>query len=757
MNDITILMYLNGNNELEPEIWHACSLILEMEQNKNICIVIQISRQSNEITNQIRKNYKPAFSQEWIGTRRYIINNGQVTFTQLDNLNMADSSTLYHFIVWAQQNFQSSKYCLILGGHVYQFVGISPDFNQDQPYIMGIPELAVSLQESYNTTKKIIDILILDTCYASTFEVLCEFGRYQAPSVQNILTYIGGGPAEGLPYTNLINLFATSYNSLMSNEQLIIKIINYFDDYNFPFPLIGLKINHNLLEKCKLHFSVIAYEYLSNKPFYKELKTPYELLSINSTYSWYRDLKIIHKISKEMIISSSKTPLYNSGNLPIHVLYTYIPDEDRRNLYSRLYFACKNDWANLLCDYPLNKTVSEIQPKLSALPMTHTLLQSFITNANKSFTLDKQISIKNQLIAKKSWNLIKYTNKIKLQNRISIAYILPLPNQTSDIKMLLQQMEQLKLRGHRIFVIYKTDKPKKELSFDWINMNVDKHVIISPNEPYSVYLLQCDVIISGFLTQLPELTNIGKPIIYWEQGHEGLFDDTPYNYSKEEINTLLEYCYKSPCQIFSVSNFVANTIKNKFGVETKLLLNGINTTLYHPGKEKEKNLILLIGDPFLKFKGFSIAISALNIAWKLGYDFHVIWVCQTQPNVSNILFPIEYIVNATEDKIAELYRKAEIFVFSSWNEGFCMRPLEAMASGTAVVCTRCGGIDDYIINKFNALTVEPGDVKTLAAYIILLLKNSTLRDSLVKNAIKTSIRFDYKNVIDYLENIISSC
>jgi glycosyltransferase involved in cell wall biosynthesis len=74
------------------------------------------------------------------------------------------------------------------------------------------------------------------------------------------------------------------------------------------------------------------------------------------------------------------------------------------------------------------------------------------------------------------------------------------------------------------------------------------------------------------------------------------------------------------------------------------------------------------------------------------------------------------------------YHSASIFVLpTSWAEGFPTVIAEAMDAGLAIVTTRIRGAADYLVEGENALFVEPGEVKSLAAAMTTLLGDPDLR------------------------------
>ncbi len=745
MEQLVVLFYLNGNNELEPEIWNSFLKLSSVACSSNMTLLAQVARQKPEMTELMRIGYKSYFFEEqWSGIKRYIIKDKQYIQIPTNEItNMASPQTLLDFIKWAQMSYPADKYILLLSGHAYQFVGISPDFSCDKPYLLGYPELSYAIWKAQEYTKKQINLLILDTCYASTFETLYELVRYPLPAAEYMMTYIGSGPLAGLPYDLLIQSIRDSINSSEINIITIFEnIIDALPKKKFMAPIICVKLEKKWLQSCKQEVHDMACQYMEEHHEHNKL-TPYEVITADNNYPWHSHIQKFHHLAEKIIIAKSKNKFYDNAILPIHIMYKKIPDIERKTLYRRLAFCQNNDWCRLVCEKENEENINEIENDfMQPLAISKNVLQSFLSNMNQHVSLEQQFQVTNRLVQIKKWNFAE-------QKKLKIAYILPHCHLTGGMKMLLQQMRLLKSRGYTIYAVFRSDESVK---IEWSRLEADKQIVMPNNGKFADYLPECDVIVAGWFDQLPELTKLDIPVLYWEQGHESLFGDIPERYSPDLLYQYMDLCYKTPCYIYSVSKYVSKVIKSKFGVQTKLLTNCIDTNIYYPDKQKEDDLILLVGNPYLQFKGFSIAITALNIVWKLGYKFRVKWACQNEPITKNILFPIETVNKPEQTELAKLYRKAAIHLFSSWYEGFGMPPLEAMASGTAVICTDCGGINEYIINGYNALVVPPGDIEEMAAHVILLLKNISLRNQLEENALETAQKFDCRKKINELEH-----
>jgi len=101
-------------------------------------------------------------------------------------------------------------------------------------------------------------------------------------------------------------------------------------------------------------------------------------------------------------------------------------------------------------------------------------------------------------------------------------------------------------------------------------------------------------------------------------------------------------------------------------------------------------------------------------------------------------------------EMPEIYRRHDVFVSASSQEGMSNAMLEAMASGLPIVTTRCEGLDELITD--NGLVVEEATVESLCEAIGALVKDRAKCETMAAAARKQAERFTWGAVAErYLE------
>lgn len=182
-------------------------------------------------------------------------------------------------------------------------------------------------------------------------------------------------------------------------------------------------------------------------------------------------------------------------------------------------------------------------------------------------------------------------------------------------------------------------------------------------------------------------------------------------------------------------------LKDNMNIDSKLLIGGVNTEMFYPvnvKKNSNKVRILHSGD-LRDRKGTKSILKALEIVKMMESEI-------TVDTYSGKGIP--------QEKMAEKYSSADIFVEGSWQAGWNNPVVEAMACKVPVVCTDIGGVQDFAFHEKTALVVPPKDSEAMANAILMLIRDPRLRETLKENAYKCVTKFDWDNCTAKLEKIL---
>ncbi len=121
--------------------------------------------------------------------------------------------------------------------------------------------------------------------------------------------------------------------------------------------------------------------------------------------------------------------------------------------------------------------------------------------------------------------------------------------------------------------------------------------------------------------------------------------------------------------------------------------------------------------------------------WYYDHIFHAV---EKLGLTSDVLFPGFVSV----DLLPSWYAAAEAFVYPSLFEGFGLPVLEAMASGTPVICSQAPGVSEVAGDA--AVTFAPHDEDALVAALHLVIGQPVLRHALAQRGLARAAHFSWR-------------
>jgi glycosyltransferase involved in cell wall biosynthesis len=102
----------------------------------------------------------------------------------------------------------------------------------------------------------------------------------------------------------------------------------------------------------------------------------------------------------------------------------------------------------------------------------------------------------------------------------------------------------------------------------------------------------------------------------------------------------------------------------------------------------------------------------------------------------------------------ELFAAIDVVVVPSWDEGFSLVTIEAMAAKRPVIASNIGGIAQIVSDNSTGLLFAPRDIRSLTEKLIWLLSDAPLRERLAIQAQKdVCTRFGREQIIDRIESL----
>jgi glycosyltransferase involved in cell wall biosynthesis len=109
------------------------------------------------------------------------------------------------------------------------------------------------------------------------------------------------------------------------------------------------------------------------------------------------------------------------------------------------------------------------------------------------------------------------------------------------------------------------------------------------------------------------------------------------------------------------------------------------------------------------------------------------------------------------NRMPEIYRRHDLYISASAQEGMSNAMLEAMASGLPIVTTRCEGVDELIAD--NGLVVDEASPEALVRAIAGFVGDRPRLQSMSAAARKRAERFTWRSVaeryLDLYERIVT--
>jgi glycosyltransferase involved in cell wall biosynthesis len=255
--------------------------------------------------------------------------------------------------------------------------------------------------------------------------------------------------------------------------------------------------------------------------------------------------------------------------------------------------------------------------------------------------------------------------------------------------------------------------------------------------------------------------------------HDVLFETHPQFFTRFFVlrsRWLMRLAARNADHVFTVSEFCKTEISRLYGVSKSnitVIHNAADFNRFQPGDAGiehvqargliSKGYILSVGrlEPRKNHQRLveayaQLGPNALPLVLVGQRDFHFAGVFDAIER-HQLQDRVKILENVSDVELPALYRHAQIFAYPAFAEGFGMPPLEAMASGTAVISSNTTAIPEVVDSA--GLLIDPHDVNALACALKTLMNSTEQCTRLAQAGLSRARVFSWQKSAQQMLNI----
>lgn len=213
---------------------------------------------------------------------------------------------------------------------------------------------------------------------------------------------------------------------------------------------------------------------------------------------------------------------------------------------------------------------------------------------------------------------------------------------------------------------------------------------------------------------------------------------------------LSHYIYKHASTVFTVSDYFTNMVNQVTGkdiahtIRPMIPYTDVDVVVGRKYVQREEFNILYLGR-IAADKGLAELMQASKQLHDKGYKFKlkVVGNGEFSPQLAQMVTDLDLqdFVSLEgpvydNDKKADYYKKADLYVLPTYHEGFPRTLYEAMIFGTPIITTFVGGIPALMKNKENCLEIKPRSKDSIEDAMAYAMNHYEVMGEMAKNATK---------------------
>jgi len=315
-----------------------------------------------------------------------------------------------------------------------------------------------------------------------------------------------------------------------------------------------------------------------------------------------------------------------------------------------------------------------------------------------------------------------------------ITFVVPVLEVSGGARIIAGHAQRLAERGHDVVIVAKRTRRLtfKERAKAWLQ-----------RKPATIPAEHSHVALSGVPFHVPnhwgpvgeeDVPDADVIIATWWETAEWILPFSPAKGAKvhfiqhyEAFPELpvdrVDEVWRLPISKIAVAQWLVDLGREKFGIEhIALVPNSVDHQFFNaPARSKSDPPTIGFLFHEVPFKDLPTTIAAARRIKQARPEAKFLSFGAARPDDGQLPPDTEFHYLPTQEKIAEIYRRCDVWLSTSRTEGFNLPPLEAMASGSPAVCAKTGRPLEIIENGINGYLVDKGDVAGFTEALLNIL------------------------------------
>lgn len=332
-------------------------------------------------------------------------------------------------------------------------------------------------------------------------------------------------------------------------------------------------------------------------------------------------------------------------------------------------------------------------------------------------------------------------DKITRPGRLRVTYVLRSLNVGGGVLSVLQLVNELILLGVEARIVALREYP--EIA-NWKLLT--RPILFATERELRKHFPPSDIAVATLWCTAPWVADVvrkgrARMGAYFLQDYESWFFPETHQRARAKV---LETYKLIPHKIVKSDWLQALLTRDGFSAQ-KIRL-GMDLKVFYPREvvKPAHPVILAMTRPQTPRRGFPFVVDALQRVKSVRPDAEIVvfgdksasrWMPFAHRNEG---------VVSDQNRLAELYARADVFLDGSTFQGFGRPALEAMACGAACVLTDVGGVQEYARDGKNCLLVPPERPAAFADRILEILADEKLKKNLIAEGFETAKHYCHK-------------